>query len=544
MQSYDAIIIGAGHNGLTCAAYLAQGGMRVLVVERRHVVGGAAVTEEFHPGFRNSVASYTVSLLNPKIIADLDLHRHGLRIVERPMANFFPREDGRCLQVRFDGEALRRELEPYSRRDAERVSEYLATVDSVADVLRQLVLQTPPDVEGGLLAALRAGKLGWRLRGLGLHTQRALLDFFTKSVADILGGWFESDEARSIFAFDGQVGFYGPTDMPGSGYVLLHHAFGEVNGKRGAWGHAIGGMGAITQAMAACARERGVTIELDAPVEEVLVESGRIAGVQLQDGRSFRAPVAASNLNPKLLYTRLISPDHLPPEFLRRMQGWRCGSGTLRMNVALRELPDFTAMPGTGQQPHHASGIVVAPGMAYMDQAYHDARTLGWARRPIVEMLIPSTLDDSLAPPGQHVASLFCQHFAPDLAATGLPKGDTWDQHREAAADAAVDAVTRFAPNFRDAIIARQVLTPLDLERVFGLLGGDIFHGALSLDQLFSARPMLGHADYRGPIPGLYMCGSGTHPGGGVSGAPGHNAAAEILRDRRRRRRPVTGRAA
>jgi phytoene dehydrogenase-like protein len=531
-MTYDAIIIGAGHNGLTCACYLARGGLRVLVVERRHVVGGAAVTEEFHPGFRNSVASYTVSLLNPKVIADLELARHGLRVVERPMANFFPRADGGCLRVRFDGDALARELAPYSARDAAVVGDYLATVDRVADVLRQLVLQTPPDVEGGLLAALRAGRLGWRLRGLDLATQRALLDFFTKSVADILSGWFESDEARSIFAFDGQVGFYGPTDMPGSGYVLLHHAFGEVNGKRGAWGHAIGGMGAITQAMAACATERGVTIERSAPVAELLVEAGRTAGVRLEDGRIFRAPIVASNLNPKLLYTKLIDAAHLPADFLRRMQGWRCGSGTLRMNVALRELPDFTAFPGTHQQDHHASGIVVAPGIAYMDQAYHDARTFGWARRPIVEMLIPSTLDDSLAPPGQHVASLFCQHFAPTL-----PNGDSWDDHRDAAADAAIDAVAAFAPNFRDAIIARQILTPLDLERIFGLLGGDIFHGALSLDQLFSARPMLGHADYRGPIPGLYMCGSGTHPGGGVSGAPGHNAAREILRDRIWRRR-------
>jgi phytoene dehydrogenase-like protein len=351
--------------------------------------------------------------------------------------------------VRFDGDALARELAPYSARDAAVVGDYLATVDRVADVLRQLVLQTPPDVEGGLLAALRAGRLGWRLRGLDLATQRALLDFFTKSVADILSGWFESDEARSIFAFDGQVGFYGPTDMPGSGYVLLHHAFGEVNGKRGAWGHAIGGMGAITQAMAACATERSVTIERSAPVAELLVEAGRTAGVRLEDGRIFRAPIVASNLNPKLLYTKLIDAAHLPADFLRRMQGWRCGSGTLRMNVALRELPDFTAFPGTHQQDHHASGIVVAPGIAYMDQAYHDARTFGWARRPIVEMLIPSTLDDSLAPPGQHVASLFCRWPpSPPISVTRSSRARSsprWTWNASSACSAATSSTGRSA---------------------------------------------------------------------------------------------------
>jgi phytoene dehydrogenase-like protein len=313
--------------------------------------------------------------------------------------------------------------------------------------------------------------------------------------------------------------------------VLLHHVFGEVNGKKGAWGHAIGGMGAITQAMARAAAERGVEIRVGAAVREVLIEQGRATGVVTASGELLRARCVVSNLNPRLLYGSMIDPAALPPDFRERMARWRCGSGTFRMNVALSELPDFTDLPGRTLAEHHTAGIIMAPSLAYMDQAYLDARASGWSRQPIVEMLIPSTLDDTLAPPGQHVASLFCQHVAPQL-----PDGASWDDHREAVADVMIDLVTSHAPNFRSAVLGRQILSPLDLERTFGLIGGDIFHGALSLDQLFSARPALGHADYRGPVPGLYMCGAGTHPGGGVTGAPGHNAAREILRDWRRHR--------
>lgn len=528
----DAVIIGGGHNGLVCAFYLARAGLKVTVLERREVVGGAAVTEEFHPGFRNSVAAYTVSLLNPKVIDDMDLERHGLRIVERPLSNFLPLDDGRCLKIGPGKTAA--EVARFSRRDAERLGDFHRHLDTAADLLRELVLQTPPNrIEGGWLAALpeliKAGKLGNRMCKLSLPAQRELLDLFTKSAGDYLDGWFESDAIKAAYGFDSVVGNYASPYTPGSAYVLLHHVFGEVNGKQGAWGHAIGGMGAITQAMAKAAHEQGVEIRTGCAVDEVLVERGRASGV-VAGGERIDARVLVSNLNPRLLYTRLVDPGALPADFLRRMQAWRCGSGTFRMNVALSELPDFSCLPGKKMAEHHGSGIIIAPTLAYMERAYHDARAHGWSREPIVDLVIPSTLDPTLAPPGQHVASLFCQHVAPQL-----PDGSSWDAHREQVADLMIATVDRHAPNFQRSVLGRQILSPLDLERTFGLVGGDIFHGALGLDQLFSARPMLGHADYRGPVKGLYTCGAGNHPGGGVTGAPGHNAAREVLRDFARR---------
>ncbi len=530
----DAVIIGGGHNGLVCAFYLAAAGLKVTVLERRAVVGGAAVTEEFHPGFRNSVASYTVSLLNPKVIRDLDLPAHGLRIVERRIQNFLPTADGRYLCS--GGGRTAEEVAKFSSKDAARLDRYGERLEAVADVLRGLVLETPPNVvQGGWPAAmpelLRAGRLGRRLSALDMSLRRELLKLFATSAGEFLDGWFESDPIKALYGFDGIVGNYASPYAPGSAYVLLHHCFGEVNGKKGAWGHAIGGMGAITQAMAKSAASRGAVIRVSSPVRQVLVERGRAVGVVTEAGESIRAAAVVSNLNPKLLYLRLIDAAALPQDFLERMGQYRCGSGTFRMNVALSELPDFTCLPGRAAADHHTAGIILAPSLGYMEQAYFDARTYGWSRQPIVELLIPSTLDDSLAPPGRHVASLFCQHVAPQL-----PNGESWDAHRDEVADLMIETVNRYAPNFKAAVLGRQVMSPLDLERTFGLIGGDILHGALQLDQMFSARPMLGHGNYRGPLPGLYMCGSGTHPGGGVTGAPGHNAAREILADFRKRR--------
>jgi phytoene dehydrogenase-like protein len=526
---YDALIIGGGHNGLVCAAYLAAAGLKAVVLERRHIVGGAAVTEEFHPGFRNSVASYAVSLLNPKVIRDMELARHGLRVVERRLSNFLPTEDGRYLAT--GGGRTQAEVAKFSTRDAERLDDYTGKLEVIADLLRELVLETPPNVvEGNWRTALpelvNTARLGGKLRKLGMPLRRELLTLFSTSAGDYLDGWFESAPIKALFGFDGIVGNYASPYSPGSAYVLLHHVFGEVNGNKGVWGHAIGGMGAITQAMARCASSRGVAIHLDSPVREVIVESGRAVGAVTESGKSFRASAVVSNLNPKLLYEKLMDPAALPEPFREQIARWRCGSGTFRMNVALSELPDFRCLPGRDTADHHTAGIIMAPSLRYMEQAYFDARTFGWSRAPIIEMLIPSTLDDSLAPPGQHVASLFCQHVAPQL-----PNGDSWDQHRETVADLMIDTVNLYAPNFAAAVLGRQINSPLDLERTFGLVGGDIFHGALSLDQIFSARPMLGHGNYRGPLPGLYMCGSGTHPGGGVTGAPGHNAAREIVAD-------------
>jgi len=533
-QLRDAVIIGGGHNGLVCAAYLAAAGLKVTVLERRRVAGGAAVTEEFHPGFRNSVAAYTVSLLNPKVIRELELQRHGLQVVERRLANFLPLDQSSYLKV--GAGKTHDEVAKFSAQDADRLQAYGERLERIADVLRDLVLETPPNVSAAgwieaLPELLRGARLGRRVSKLTMPLRRELLGLFVKSAGDYLDGWFESAPIKAAFGFDGIVGNYASPYSAGSAYVLLHHVFGEVNGKKGAWGHAIGGMGAITQAMSKSALERGVEIRLSTPVREVLVERGHAVGVVTEKGEALRARCVISNLNPRLLYGSLIDPGELPQDFRERIGQWRCASGTFRMNVALSELPDFSALPGRSLAEHHTAGIIMAPSLEYMDQAYLDARAGGWSRRPIVEMLIPSTLDDSLAPPGRHVASLFCQHVAPIL-----PDNASWDTYREQVADVMIDLVDSHAPNFKAAVLGRQIMSPLDLERTFGLTGGDIFHGALGLDQLFSARPMLGHGNYRGPLSGLYMCGSGTHPGGGVTGAPGHNAAREIISDFRRGR--------
>jgi len=521
----DVLIVGAGHNGLTCAFYLARAGLKVRMLERRHIVGGAAVTEEFHPGFRNSVASYTVSLLQPKVIADMGLRERGLVILDRPYSNFLPQADGRYLLVGGGLEKTQAEFAKFSEADAKALPAYYAMLDAVADVLRDLALQIPPNAGGGPAALLAAIKQGGRLAKMPVSQQRDVLDLFTKSARAFLDGWFESEPVKAAFGFDAVVGNYASPDTPGSAYVLLHHVFGEVNGNKGAWGHAIGGMGAITQAMRAACEELGVEIVTEAPVARLLVERGAVAGVRLEDGGEHHAGVVAANVGPRLLYDRLVDPADLDPDFARRVKGFKVGSGTFRMNVALSELPRFSAKPEPGD--HLKSGIIVAPTLDYMDEAFTDARATGMSKAPIVEMLIPSTVDDSLAPKGQHVASLFCQQFAPEL-----PDGRSWDEEREKAADLIIDTVEQWAPGFRKSVIARQIHSPLDLERKFGLVRGDIMHGAMSLDQLWAARPILGNAAYRGPIAGLYMCGAGTHPGGGVTGAPGHNAARAILADR------------
>jgi len=532
MTECDVAIVGGGHNGLVCAAYLAAAGLRVQVLERRSVVGGAAVTEEFAPGFRNSVAAYTVSLLSPKVIADLDLHAHGLRIVERRALNFLPLPGGDYLLA--GPGRTKQEVAKFSARDAEQLDAFNAELETVADVLRGEILRAPPNlVEGSLVRAgaeaFKALALGNRLRGLDHKGRIALYDLFTKSAGDLLDSWFESEPIKALYGFDAVVGNYASPYTPGSAYVLLHHAFGEVNGKKGLWGHAIGGMGAITQAMASAASARGAAIRADAGVREIIIEKGRAVGVSLENGETVRARAVISNLNPKLLFTKLVPEDAVPADFLRRMKGWTCGSGTFRMNVALSRLPSFTALPGDGD--HMTAGIILAPSLRYMDRAFHEAKLSGWSREPIVEMLIPSTLDDSLAPQGAHVASLFCQHVTPEFT-----DGSSWDDHRETVADLMIATVDKYAPGFAASVVGRQIMSPLDLERTFGLVGGDIFHGALSLDQLFSARPALGHADYRMPVPGLYLCGSGAHPGGGVTGAPGHNAARAVIADLRAKR--------
>ncbi len=519
--SKSVVIIGGGHNGLVCACYLARAGAEVTILERRPIVGGAAVTESFHPGFRNSVASYTVSLLHPKVIRDLHLAAHGLVIRSRRVNNYLPLPGGDSLCSLPDPAAMTAEIRRFSAADAAALATYQQSLAEVLPVIKEVMLMTPPEVANPSLTDLIGlFKLSRHFRQLGNPAKRLLLRLFAISAGELLDDTFESAPIKAMLGFDSIVGHFASPYAPGTAYVLLHHVVGEVNGAPGAWGHAIGGMGAISDAMAKEALSLGVVIRTDTPVTEVLVRHNRALAVRTDDGTVLPADLIVANVNPRLLYCDLLDESVVNPDTLAHFRQYKCGSGTFRMNVALRELPQFSARA----TPHClTAGIIMAPSLDYMDQAYIDARRHGWSHSPIVEMLIPSLVDDSLAPPGQHVASLFCQHFDPLLR-------EKWDIHRETVADMIIDTVNTYAGNFKSSIIARQIHSPMDLERKFGLVGGDIFHGRLSLDQLFSARPMLGMSQYRTDIEQLYLCGAGTHPGGGVSGIPGHNAAREIIR--------------
>jgi phytoene dehydrogenase-like protein len=521
-----AAIVGGGHNGLVCAFYLARAGMDVHVFERRPVVGGAAVTEEFHPGFRNSVASYTVSLLHERVIEEMALKsRYGLKIIERPISNFLPLDATQFLKVGGSLARTQAEVAKFSKRDAEILPRYYEMLEGVANVLRDLALRPPPNMADLSARWELLPGLAKRMKQLSAGQRADVLSLFTKSATTLLNEWFESEPIKAAFGFDSIVGHYASPDHPGSAYVLLHHCFGGVNGKPGIWGHAVGGMGAITQAMAKACVDAGVTLNTNASVKSVDTDSqNNVTGITLDDGKTFDAKRVISNTHPKILFEKLVSSAALPEDFRNRMKHYRSESGTLRMNVALSELPRFSCLPEPGE--HHQSGIIMAPSLAYMDTAHATAKQHGYSREPIVEILIPSTVDDSLAPKGAHVASLFCQHFAYQP-----PHTLTWDELREQTADHIINTVNRFAPNFKESVLGRVTLTPIDLERKFGLIGGDIFHGHMALDQLWSARPVVGYGSYRSPVKNLYMCGSGTHPGGGVSGQPGFNAAREILRD-------------
>jgi phytoene dehydrogenase-like protein len=526
---HDAIIIGAGHNGLTCAYYLARKGLKVVVLEASANVGGAAVTDEFLPGYRNSAAAYTVSLLNPKVIGDMELERHGLKVLLRKTDNFLPGDGDYLLAGR--GGLTRKEIVRHNAGDGEGYDRYMAELETVVPLIQKWILRAPLNAGRKLRMLPKLAQLGRDLAGLSTAEVRTVYEFATKSAGDILDKHFRGDLAKALFGFDGVVGNFASPYTPGTAYVLLHHLFGEAAGVPGAWGHAVGGMGSITQAMARACREKGVDILLGTPVEEVIVDKGRAAGV-VAGGKAWRAKNVVAGVNPKLLFDRLVPKGAVAEDVERHFAHWACESATFRMNVALSDLPKFTVLPKKGD--HLTAGIIMAPSLAYMDRAYVDAKRDGWAAQPIIEMLIPSTLDKTLAPKGKHVASMFCQHFRYDLG-----PGRSWDKERDKAADQIIATVDAHAPGFAASVLGRQIHSPLDLERRFGLIGGDIFHGKMGLDQLFSARPMIGHADYRMPLPGLYLCGSGAHPGGGVTGAPGHNAARAVLADRRpwRRRR-------
>ena len=522
---FDAVIVGGGHNGLVCSYYLAKAGLKVKILERRNIVGGAAVTEEFHPGFKNSTASYTVSLLNPDVIKDMHLKENGLEIIKRPISNFLPVNDKDYIKVGGSLEETQKEFRKFSNHDANVLPEYYRRIENVADVLRDLTTKTPLNLKGGYL---NIAKTVFDLVPIARKTnelQEDLFNLFTKSAKDFLDSWFENDHIKACFGFDSIVGNYASPETPGSAYVLLHHVFGEIDGEKGAWGHALGGMGSITQIMRTVCEEIGVDISTNASVKNIIVEDSVAKGVILDDGSKIMSNKVISNLNPKLLFSNLINHDDVDKEYLRKILNYKCGSGTFRMNVALSELPNFNCLPGKEISEHHKSGIIIAPTLTYMDEAFTDAKKHGWSKNPIVEMLIPSTVDQSLAPEGKHVASLFCQQFAPKL-----PMNKSWHDEKTNAAETIIDTVNKYAPNFKKSIIGSSILSPLDLEEKLGLLGGDIMHGVMTLDQMWAARPVFNYGDYKTPIKNLFICGSGSHPGGGVTGLPGKNSSREILK--------------
>ncbi len=523
---YDAIVIGGGHNGLTAAAYLAKGGLKPLVLEAREMVGGAAITEEIAPGYRCSTASYVVSLLHPQVVEDLDLARHGFETI--PLSNaFMPMLDGRYMLLTSDGDHDRAEIGKFSNRDYDALAKFSAMLSAASDVLRDAMLREPPKLSGGgvgdLLEVLR---LGNAFRKLGDDDRHRVIQLFTTGAGDIVERWFDSDAIRNKIVSSVTAGSFLDLEAPGSAINTLHLSIGEIGGKRGAWAYARGGMGAITQAMAASAREFGAEIRVSSPVDKVLLDDGRAVGVRLADGSEISARVVLANTDPRRTFLGLVGADNLDADFAADIAAYKMESATFRMTLALSGLPEFAALPSDGVGPEHEAFINMMPPWRDVQQLHAIAKAGEVPEKPIIDALIPSALDDSLAPPGCHVMTLLCQHFPYELSG-----GRSWDDLREPVADAIIERMALFIPNIKDLIVGRKIYSPLDLERAFGLTGGDVYHGKLSLDQMFSMRPHPRAAAYRTPIDGLYLCGAGAHPGGGVSGAPGHNAARRVLKD-------------
>ncbi len=528
-HDYDAIIIGGGHNGLTTANYLAMAGLRVCVLEQRHIVGGAAVSEEFHPGFRNSIASYVVSLLRPEVVEALELKKYGYEPIALENA-FYPDSNGDYILLTSDEDANREQYRKFSETDGASVDAFYDMVDTVGAVVSDQWLKTPPKISGGgLLDLVSAAKLGLDMRKLDESARHRLLQFMVGAPISLIDTWFESDKVKAKMAGACTPANYASLHQPGSGMPMLHHAVGELDGEAGAWGIVKGGMGAITQAMAKSAKAKGVDIRVNAPVEKILVENDTACGVRLKDGEELRARVIAANTDPVRTFLMLLGEEHLPAEFARDISGFRQESASLRMNLALRGTPQFACVPNDNEGAHLKASIMIVESAEHIEQAYRQARAGIPADPPFIDALIPSMMDDTLTDrPGDHVMSLLCKYMPYDLAE------GTWDDIKEDTAQKVIDYMTGIIPNLRDILVGYQIFTPLDLERTFGLTRGDICHGRLEPDQLFSARPHPAAAQYAGPVKGLYLCGSGAHPGGGVTGAPGHNAAQRILKDIKR----------
>ena len=518
---FDAIVIGGGHNGLTAAAYLARAGRKVLVLERRHLLGGAAVTEEVFPGFKFSVCSYVVSLLRPEIIRDLDLPRHGLEILPLD-GTFTPMPNGDYLWRVNDHARTHREIARHSKLDAEAYDEYGKAMVEMARFVKPILNMTPPDPASlNPRELMKLLFLGRRFRGLADGDRYNQIQLMTMSAVDFLDQWFETDVLKATMSASGIIGTFLGVRSPGTAYVLLHHYMGEIDGAFRSWGFARGGTGAISNAIAGAAREAGVEIRTEAAVERITVTNGRATGVVLKNGDELTAQLVLSSVDPHLTFLKFLAPDALPSDFVDDVRRYKYRGSSGKVNLALDALPEFTCLPGAG--PHLRGAISISPGVDYMERAYDQAKYGEFSRRPYIDMVIPTLTDPSVAPPGKHILSCFVQ-YAPYALASG-----TWDEQREAFGDAVIDTLAEYAPNIRDIILHRQVVTPLDLEREFGLTEGNIFQGELTLEQLFFARPVPGWAQYKTPIRDLWMCGSATHPGGGIMGAPGRNAALRIL---------------
>ncbi|MBV9508103.1 MAG: NAD(P)/FAD-dependent oxidoreductase [Acidobacteriia bacterium] len=523
-SSYDVIVIGAGHNGLVTAAYLARAGRRVLVLERRELVGGCAVTEEIWPGYHVSTGAYLSSLMQQRIVDELELPRYGYQVDAKDPAFFSAFPDGRHFFMWQDRAKTLAEIEKFSRRDAQVYPAYEDQLERIARVLESLLLTTPPPFPPrGVLEFVDYLKLAGRLRGLAAKDVVALVKIFTQSAAELLDEWFESDQVKVTLATDGVIGANGGPRSPGTAYILLHHCMGGVQGHRGLWGFVRGGMGMISEAIAASARARGVQIRTQAIVQRILVRNGRAAGVVLQSGEEIPAAWIASNVDPKVTFLRLVDAKELDPDFVRSIRLYRVEGTSAKINLALTGLPEFKAYPGS-PGPHHRATMHICPDIEYVERAWDDAKYGRPSERPLLELTIPTMYDASLAPPGRHIMGIFLQ-YAPYTLREG-----TWDELREPFADRVVRLIEEYVPNFSSLIEHRQVLSPFDLEQRFGISGGNIFHGEMSLDQMFVMRPVAGWARYRTPIHGLFLCGSGAHPGGGVMGAPGYNCAREMLK--------------
>ena len=527
-QKYNVIVIGGGHNGLVNAAYLARAGKRVLVLERRYVLGGAAVTEEVFPDFKFSVASYVVSLLRPEIIRELDLPRHGLEILPLD-GTFTPMPNGDHLWRVNDHAKTRREIARHSRLDAEAYDEYGKAMVEMGRFVKPIMAMTPPDPTSlnpkGLMDLLFLGRRFQKLPAEDKYNQVQLM---TMSAVDFLDRWFETDVLKATMSASGIIGTFLGVRSPGTAYVLLHHYMGEIDGAFRSWGLARGGTGAISLSIAGAAREAGAEIRTEAPVRRIILQDGQAKGVVLESGEEIRADVVSSSVDPRLTFMKMVGAEHLPDDFVDDIRRYKYRGSSGKVNLALDALPDFKSMPGPGA--HLRGAISISPSVEYMERAYDDAKYGRFSRRPYIDMVIPSLTDPSVAPPGKHVMSCFVQYAPYNL------KEGTWDERREEFGDTVIDTIAEHAPNIRDIILHRQVLTPLDLERVFGLSEGNIFQGELTLEQLFFLRPAPGWAQYRTPIRNLYMCGSATHPGGGIMGASGRNGAQKILHDWKRRK--------